>query len=170
MIVLCDSSPLHYLILIGQEHLFTRLFGKLIIPPNVKLELQQIQTPEMVRQFIQILPAWIEILAAQHVELDPQLGPGETEVIILAPALCADLVLLDDRRARNAAIARGLNVVGTLGILDYAAAKKYVNLPEALANIRLTNFHVSERVLIELLNQNVRRQNESDNPPNSSRY
>jgi predicted nucleic acid-binding protein len=48
---------------------------------------------------------------------------GEREAIRLAQAIQSDYVLLDDRRARQTASDRGLNVIGTLGILTVPMKK-----------------------------------------------
>ncbi len=40
MIVISDTTPLNYLVLIGQQGLLARLFGHVIIPRAVWTELQ----------------------------------------------------------------------------------------------------------------------------------
>jgi predicted nucleic acid-binding protein len=50
MIVVSDTSPVHYLVLAGVEHILPQLFGEVVIPPTVLAELQRHQTPEPVRQ------------------------------------------------------------------------------------------------------------------------
>lgn len=50
------------------------------------------------------------------------LGSGERDAICLADELEAGVLLLDDRAARRVAKDRGLNVAGTLGLLDLADA------------------------------------------------
>jgi len=52
-----------------------------------------------------------------------QLDYGERNVILNALKLKADLVLIDDRIARNIAEYMGLNVKGTLGVLVDAKRK-----------------------------------------------
>jgi len=39
MIVVSDTSPLHYLVLIRCEHVLPRLFGRVLAPPGVITEL-----------------------------------------------------------------------------------------------------------------------------------
>jgi predicted nucleic acid-binding protein len=72
-------------------------------------------------------------LTVQPVAPDPSLrahrtlGAGEAAVITLAQISNARLVILDDKRARQAARQRGLSVVGTLGVI--LAAKQIGVLP-----------------------------------------
>ena len=49
------------------------------------------------------------------------LGEGERSIIYLASALNADLVLIDEERARRAAKRVGLNVAGSIAILERGA-------------------------------------------------
>jgi predicted nucleic acid-binding protein len=46
------------------------------------------------------------------------LGPGEMSSILLAKELGANPVLLDDYRARKLAKAKGLKILGTVGLLE----------------------------------------------------
>ena len=49
-----------------------------------------------------------------------RLGRGESATIVLASNLAADLVLMDDGAARQAARAEGLKVSGSMRILEMA--------------------------------------------------
>lgn len=49
MIIVSDTTPLHYLILIGEQDILPNLFGRVIIPQAVVTELQRPETPETVR-------------------------------------------------------------------------------------------------------------------------
>ena len=48
MIVIADSTPLNYLILIHQVDLLPQLFDRVLIPPAVFEELQHRETPDLV--------------------------------------------------------------------------------------------------------------------------
>jgi predicted nucleic acid-binding protein len=50
VIVVADTSPLNYLILIDQADLLPSLFGEVLLPHAVHRELQHPKTPERVRQ------------------------------------------------------------------------------------------------------------------------
>ena len=76
---------------------------------------------------------------------------GEREVISLAEELQADFVLVDEKTARVEARRRGLTVVGTIGILDRAASRQLIDLPEAIDRLKRTTFRISLEILEKLL-------------------
>ena len=45
MIVIADTTPLHYLVLIDHAQILSALYGKVIIPDAVRRELQAQRTP-----------------------------------------------------------------------------------------------------------------------------
>lgn len=57
------------------------------------------------------------------------------------------MLLLGEARARQAAIQRGLHVVGTLGVLDRAAARGLIDFQDALRRLRHTTFRATPRLL-----------------------
>ena len=60
MIVIADSTPLNYLILIHQVDLLPQLFDRILIPPAVFEELQHQETPDVVRRWIASPPSWLQ--------------------------------------------------------------------------------------------------------------
>lgn len=106
MIVIADTSPLNYLILIGEIELLPKLLGQVIIPKAVFDELQAKETPLIVQAFFKNLPDWLELREAQLL-LDEDLDGldlGEREAIILAEDLSADALLIDERDGREVAL------------------------------------------------------------------
>lgn len=154
MIIVSDTSPINYLVLIREIELLPKLFGKVIIPQAVLDELKQEGTPEAVKNWIDSNPNWLEIQNAKAIDPTITLGAGEREAISLAVELNADLVLIDDRKARRAAIERGLNVAGTINILESASKRGLVNLSEVFQKLRQTNFRVAPDLLTEILKRN----------------
>ena len=61
---------------------------------------------------------------------------GELEAICLAQEIHADAVLMDDRAGRNPAIQCGLAVVGTIGLLEQAAARGLIDQRRVLTPLR----------------------------------
>jgi predicted nucleic acid-binding protein len=117
MIVVSDTSPLNYLILIGEAHVLEKLYGRVMIPRAVWKELEAEGAPASVQEWRANLPAWIEVCEVTDPDPTLALDPGEQEAITLAERLKADLILLDERSGRETAKARGLAVIGTLGVL-----------------------------------------------------
>ena len=123
MIVLSDTSPINYLVLIGHVDVLPALFGEVILPAVVQGELLHPGAPQVVRDWLANPPSWHMIRHATQVDATIQLGAGEIEAISLAVELGADLVLMDDRVGRRTAEARGVPVAGTLNVLVAAAER-----------------------------------------------
>jgi predicted nucleic acid-binding protein len=158
-VVVSDTSPLHYLILCGAESILPSLFRQVVIPPTVFRELQQPNTPPPVRQWAASLPTWVAVQSPKTVNLKLDVDAGELEAICLAQEIHADAVLMDDRAGRNAAIHCGLAVVGTIGLLEQAAARGLIELPTALARLRQTNARLDpELIHAALARDQARRQ------------
>ena len=163
MRVVADTSPINYLILIQQELLLPVLYTQVIIPPAVLQELQDPETPEAVRTWVAHPPVWFEVHALPPLASDvlPALGAGEREAIVLAEAIQADFVLIDERDGRRAARSRDLAVTGTLGILEEAAVRSLIDLPSVLAQLQATTFYASAALFEELLARDAARKGQS---------
>ena len=106
MIVVSNSSPLIALARIGRLNLLASFCKRILIPAEVQYEVtvagRGLPGAEEVRK-----APWIEVVP-QKSPADPSLtqacqslGAGERGAILLAKSLEADLVLLDDRKARR---------------------------------------------------------------------
>lgn len=155
MIVISDSSPINYLILTGTIEILPSLFAELIIPPAVLSELQHANAPEAVRKWARKPPTWLTVLAPARVDRTLHLGEGEREAICLGAEIQAALLLMDDRRARREAQARGLSIAGTLNIIEAAAKRRLIDLPATIAKLRQTNFHIADRIIQRILQENA---------------
>lgn len=151
--VIADAGPLHYLILIQRIDILPQLFGSVVVPDVVMGELRRENTPAEVRRWVQASPGWLVEQPAPSVtpERFAHLGDGEAAVLSLAARLQADLVLIDDREAREAAQAESLAVSGTIGVLDRAARRGLVDLSAAVAALRNTNFRIAPSILERVL-------------------
>jgi predicted nucleic acid-binding protein len=148
---------LHYLILCGAETILPRLFRQVVIPPTVFRELQQPNTPPPVREWARSLPTWIAVQSPKTLNLALEVDAGELEAICLAQEIKADAVLMDDRAGRNAAIHCGLAVVGTIGLLEQAAARGLIELPQAMERLRLTNARLDSELIHAALERDKAR-------------
>ena len=153
MIVVADTSPLNYLVLIGEADLLPKLFGRVVIPQAVFNELHTTGASETVRDWAQNLPVWVEVRQTHLTSnaLLDILDAGEKEAILLAQELAADLLLVDDRQARQAAVSLGVAITGTIGILDKAAQTGLIDLRTVIRKLRKTNFHIAEDLIQKLM-------------------
>jgi predicted nucleic acid-binding protein len=102
MIVVADTSPLNYLVLVGEAEILKRLYGRVVIPEAVLRELQHPQTPAEVAVWIAQRPGWLQVQRTMTVPDDGLrlLGQGEREAITLAGQHGPECVAADGRRAR----------------------------------------------------------------------
>lgn len=103
-------------------------------------------------------PAWLQqqttTTSPRNRELE-LLHPGEREAICLAHEVGADLIILDERKARGIAESLGLKVTGLIGILDQGAEQGLLDLERAVARLRGTNFRIHPQLLERLLQREL---------------
>ena len=153
--VVADTSPLNYLVLIEQIDLLPQLYGRVLIPESVLEELSALQTPQLVRDWATNLPEWIQVLPATPIDDAglTRLHAGERDVISLALIVDADAVLLDERRGRQEAENRGLKPIGTLGVLVAAHKRGLIDLSATIDALRQTSFHASPKLLASIVDR-----------------
>lgn len=147
MIVVSNTTPLNYLILLNKDHILPALFGTVAVPPAVVTELTRADAPEPVRAWIFAPPPWLRMETPHLVDADLDLDAGESEAIALAQELHADRILLDDSKARRTAIARGLRVAGTLAVLVEAHQQGLLDIRQTIDELRKTTFYVDDELL-----------------------
>ena len=156
-LVIADTSPINYLLLIGHIDLLPALFDRVILPAVVRDELGHPKAPLVVREWINNPPDWVDIRQSpvSHAPDSALAGldAGEEDAIALALELHADLLLMDDEEGATAARAKGLEVTGTLGILRRAAQRRLLNLAAAFDRIKRTNFRYRQDVMDTLLRE-----------------
>lgn len=103
--VIVNTSPLLYLHQVGHLQLIQLLYGKIIVPPAVRQELevgkmQGVDVPEINSvEWIQIRP----VVSAALIPAVIDLGQGEAEVLALGLETNNRLLIFDDRLARRIA-------------------------------------------------------------------
>lgn len=153
MIVVADSSPLHYLILIRQAELLRRLYGVVAIPDVVARELRAATSPREVSNWLSSPPSWlsvVEVSSERIASVSEELDLGERAAIALAETMSADLLLIDETAGRSEARRRNLRVTGTLGVLRVGAEAGLLDVRDALSRLEQTNFYVSKALLREV--------------------
>lgn len=160
MIVIADTSPLHYLILLEHAEVLQRLYGRVIIPEAVVENCKAQRTPAVVWQWMTSPPEWLQIRQIA-VPPDPaleELDPGEREAITLAETLRADALIIDEKIGRREAERRKLRVIGTVRVLDDAADAGLVDLPTVLPRLQAFGFYLDTKLLQFLLDRNSARE------------
>jgi len=144
--VVCNSSVLIALSRIGRLWILERQFGRLTIPLAVYNDIViKGEGKPGAKDVAEAL--WLQVKEAEGIsqleKLSSILHRGEAEAIILAEEINADLIILDDGRARRAAKAIGLNVAGTLAILCIARQKGLISkLKPLLDDLKAAGFHM----------------------------
>ncbi len=152
MIVVADSSPLIGLLKIGHVDVLPNLYGNVVIPPEVASELSSPKRPMIVQTFMATMPHWFSIQAPSTLEKITGIDAGEIAAISLARELNADLLLIDEAKGREEAIARHIRTARTGAVLfDAANAGVLPDLKAAFDALRATNFRIPSDVLDELL-------------------
>ncbi|MEO1147356.1 MAG: DUF3368 domain-containing protein [Cyanobacteria bacterium J06638_22] len=136
MIIVSDTSPINYLLLIGQIHLLPKLFAQIIIPDAVRNEMLDPDVPLALRSWMTQPPPWLTFQLVPLLDDSlKSLDRGEQAAITLAQILSVDLWIIDECLGRRIARERGLSIIGTLGILDDAASQGWVDVSEAIAQL-----------------------------------
>jgi predicted nucleic acid-binding protein len=150
VIVVADSGPLLYLILVGEIDLLRQFYGEVRIPPAVERDLSSAGAPAQVVEWIANLPEWVRVETVRENVIPTLVGAGESEAIALAVALPAGLVLLDDRAARNEARRQNLEVTGTLGVLRIAAERGLIDVPQVITRLQTPSFYFGADLIISV--------------------
>ena len=89
--------------------------------------------------------------APKAVDRSLDLDTGEREAIALAQEFNADRILLDEAKARRAAISRGLRVAGTLAVLFEASERGLLHFAQTMNELRGTNFYLDDKLVQSIL-------------------
>ena len=82
IVVVADTSPINYLVLIDQTGILQRLYQRVVIPEEVLAELMDDSAPPVVREWMMRRPGWIEIRSAPGRDEDlTGLDAGEAAAI-----------------------------------------------------------------------------------------
>ena len=157
MIVVSDSSPLIILARAKQLVLLREFYRQVVIPREVHNEVTVAGAG---------LPGAEEVRTASWIQVQPTplapspaikaacagLGSGERSAIYLAAAVKAEMVLIDEARARSAAKRSGLVVAGSISILERGARlKKIADLRSAYLSLLEQGIRFDPKLLDESL-------------------
>ena len=152
MIVIADSSALVALSVCDCLLLLDALFGEVKVPQAVY---DEVCIPNKAES--QALRAYLagkvcSVLTQINIEKSNGLGKGELAAIGLYKQLSADLLLIDDARARRVAYLNNLEVMGSLGVLLLAKKNGLIATVEPLlTRLRCSDIFFSEHLLDQML-------------------
>jgi predicted nucleic acid-binding protein len=157
MIVVADTTPLNYLVLIGETELLSALYDKVSIPEEVHRELKHAKTPLAVRAWALSVPAWRQVCAVASTPdaALSELDAGERNAIQLALDKGVDTLLMDESEGRREALRLHLHVTGTLAVLEKAAQRGLIDFRSSLLRLEQTNFRLSARLRDEFFRRNT---------------
>ena len=159
MIVIADTTPLISLLKIGKLWLLESLFREILIPQAVYEELTsnsrfydealQVENCAFIRR-VKVGNIDSVRLLQRAVGIDK----GESEAIVYTDECHADLLLVDEAKARQVAKQMGLKIMGTIGILLAAYEKGIIqkeDMLECIDVMRKTGRHISESLYQQLM-------------------
>jgi len=147
--IIGDSSALVALAVVNQLELLEKLYDNLYIPEAVFNEVTQIGKPQSdkLRQFLQSRVKRVDLTLTQL-----GLGLGELEAITLYKNLDADVLLIDDNRAKKYASLNGVKVIGSLGILIKAKEEGHIEKVKPLLDeIQKSEVYISMKLIEKVL-------------------
>jgi predicted nucleic acid-binding protein len=148
-----DSSPLVILTKLDCLNFLNRVFPRVYISNEVHHEV--VIAGAGLPGASEVSKAeWIEVMSVQNPAglLSAQrkygLGSGEMSTILLAKELGANPVLLDDYKARKLAKAEGLEILGSVGLLEAFYLRRYLtDLRGAFRQLLVQNVYIDQRLL-----------------------
>lgn len=153
--LIADSGPLIALAKLGLLNLPARLFGRVVLPETVWLECTAdgaLPDAQALRRAVEAgdLEVMADLPAPPGLDL-PRLDEGELAVLALAGHLGA-VVLMDERRGRQAALRLGLAVVGVCGLLLRAKHLGWLGpLKPLLETLRSRGYYISPALAEQVL-------------------
>lgn len=151
MLLIADTSPLISLLVIDQLNLLDQLFEEYYLPKAVWDELNSHNELTDYADQLSLLSLRVKEINTVYVPM-PGIDVGETEAIILCKELQADVLLVDDKKAREVAELLGINCTGTLAVLLRAHGKGLINeLKPLFMTLIRENRYYSKILLNQLL-------------------
>ena len=140
--IISDTSCFIILTNIGELELLRKVYGQIVT------------TPEIVAEFGEPLPEWVEIAEVKdkyrQTILELQIDKGESSAIALALETPDSVVILDDYKARRIAERLGITFTGTIGVIIKAKLNGIIpSIKPIIEKIKQTDFRLSDE--LELL-------------------
>lgn len=151
--IICNSSPLIALAIIDCLFILNKLKLEWCIPKAVFEEVTKKRKPYSEKLTLFVAGKVEEVKNYEVVtDLMLFLDKGESEVIQLALEKNASFVIIDDKRGRNISLLKGLQVVGTAGILLQAKDKGLIKaVIPLIKELKRNNIYFSDILMKKIM-------------------
>jgi len=147
--IIGDSSALISLSVVDKLELLEQLYKNLFVPQAVYDEVTQVGRPQSdkLKKFLQHRVKRVDLKLTKL-----GLGLGELEAITLYKELDADVLLIDDNRAKKYAILNDVKVIGSLGVLIMAKENGLIEeVKPLLDEIMKSEVYISDKLIMQVL-------------------
>lgn len=152
--LICNTSPIQYLHQLNMLQLLPALATRVIVPPAVVEEIAVGRVAGVSLPDLDKLN-WLTVsrpASELALPLVTDLGPGESEVLMLALEMRGAVPVLDHGLARRVAESLGLPLTGTLGILlDAKRAGLIGEIRPLLSRLEALRFRLSSQTKAAVL-------------------
>ncbi|MBS1262923.1 MAG: hypothetical protein MAG715_00088 [Methanonatronarchaeales archaeon] len=160
MVVVSNATPLIYLSKAGKLHLLREVFGRVIVPEEVRVEVvdrgKSLGMADALVVEEAVEEGWLVVRETPAPDKETGLDPGESAVLSLADVLDAEVVVIDEVSARVAARILGLEPRGTVYVLLRALESGELDLDgflEALNDMVQHGFRLKEEIYVEAVRE-----------------
>ncbi len=153
MIIIADSSALVAISTYQGLGWLEHLFGIVLVPTAVYNEVCTQSKPQA-SQLQAYLDGRVRIVDLSRFNLQKTagLGAGELEAIALYKAENAQLLLIDDQKAKKSAFANGLETLGSVGLLLLAKEKGLIKeVRSCLTLLEQSDIYLSNKLIEQIL-------------------
>ncbi len=152
MLIIADSSALVALATCTALDILLTLYETVNVPQAVYDEVAVPDKPQGTALAVFLQGRVVSVDTQQFVLSASGLGQGEIEAMALYKLLAADVLLIDDRRARLVAEANQIQCIGALGVLLQAKRKGLVSeISSYIKALRASPLHYQEALLQKVL-------------------
>lgn len=160
MILVADASALIALANCDSLVLLEAIYGNVIVPEAVFLEVIADDKPQSIRLQTYLQGKVRKVDMQRFIYLDAFADAGETQAMLLYKEIDADYLLIDDKRGRKVAKINQIRTVGSLGVLLQAKHAGLIPcIKPLLDQISSSPIYMSEaliQIVLELAGESAR--------------
>jgi len=153
--VVSNTTPVISLLKISQLDILRELYSEIAIPNAVFKEIEAGKNKTYYQDLSRL--SWIRIVEIHNknaLKYFLDLDAGESEAIVLASELDADLLIMDEKPGRFHAKHTGLKVTGTIGVLIKAKKQGLIQaLKPSLYELTRKGVWINDNLISEVLKE-----------------